>query len=32
MSELIEVDPGDLHLSPSRPQGADPQGRRIKNP
>jgi hypothetical protein len=24
MSELIEVDPGDLHLPPSRSEGADP--------
>ena len=24
MSELIEVDPGDLYLPPSRSQGADP--------
>lgn len=24
MSEFIEVDPGELHLPPSRPQGADP--------
>ena len=24
MPELIEVDPGELHLPPSRPQGADP--------
>lgn len=24
MSELIAVDPGELHLPPSRPQGADP--------
>jgi hypothetical protein len=24
MPEFIDVDPGDLHLPPSRPQGADP--------
>src|SRR5436190_22420702 len=24
MSEFIDVDPGELHLPPSRPQGADP--------
>src|SRR5258707_11128367 len=24
MSELIDVDPGELHLPPSRAQGADP--------
>lgn len=24
MPEHIDVDPGDLHLPPSRPQGADP--------
>jgi hypothetical protein len=24
MSEFIDVDPGDLHLPPSRSQGADP--------
>ncbi len=24
MSEIIEVDPGELHVPPSRPQGADP--------
>lgn len=25
MPEFIEVDPGELHLPPSRPQGADPR-------
>ena len=24
MAEFIDVDPGELHLPPSRPQGADP--------
>ncbi len=24
MSEFIDVDPGELHLPPGRPQGADP--------
>lgn len=24
MPELIDVDPGELHLPPTRPQGADP--------